>query len=182
MKIKEFNNIKITIEKLSKKDLNQPNKFQAFINSLVKENVQIKENKKKTLKEETEWLKENLNKIKKHKTVFLVAKYNNKIIGSTSINLHRGKEEHVAEFGISILKDYRGIGLGEYLTTEIIKLSKTQLQPKPKIIRLSVFPTNKAAISLYEKMGFKKVAQIPKQLFHKGKFFNEIIMLLHLKS
>ncbi|PIV12707.1 MAG: GNAT family N-acetyltransferase, partial [Candidatus Nealsonbacteria bacterium CG03_land_8_20_14_0_80_36_12] len=49
---------------------------------------------------------------------------------------------------------------------------------KPKIIRLSVFPTNKAAIGLYKKLGFKKVAKISKQIQYKGKLVDEIIMLL----
>jgi ribosomal protein S18 acetylase RimI-like enzyme len=59
-------------------------------------------------------------------------------------------------------------------------LAKKELQPKPKIIRLSVFPTNKPAIGLYKKYGFKKAARIPKQLQDKGKLLDEIIMLLEL--
>jgi len=54
------------------------------------------------------------------------------------------------------------------------------LKPKPKIIRLNVFPTNKPAISLYRKFGFKKVAKIPKQISYLGKLIDEIIMLRRL--
>jgi len=181
MKIKKFDNTEIIVRSLSQKDLKQAKKFQFFINSLVKENVQIKINKKKSLKEELDWLKEYLAKIKKKRVVFLVAEHNNQIVGSTGIELSRGKREHVGEFGISILKDYRGIGLGKYLMSEVIKLAKRELKPKPKIIRLSVFSTNKPAISLYKKMGFKMVAKIPKQINHKGRLIDEVIMLLYLK-
>lgn len=181
MKAKKINNKEIIIRHLSKKDLKQVKKFQTFINSLVKEDVQIKINKKKSLKEELNWLKEHLNKIKKHKAVFLVAEYNTAIIGSTGIDLNRGKKEHVGEFGITIHQDYRGVGLGKYLMGEVIKLAKRQLKPKPKIIRLSVFSTNKPAISLYKKMGFKIVAKIPEQINYKGKLIDEIIMLLFLR-
>lgn len=180
MKIKKFANKKIIIQSLSKKDLKQAKKFQIFINSLIKESVQIKINKKKSLKEELSWLKEHLEKIKKHKVVFLVAEYNNKIIGATGVELSRGKKEHVGEFGISIQKDFRGIGLGKYLIGEVLELAQTRLKPKPQIIRLSVFATNELAIKLYEKCGFLKVARIPKQVQHKGKLIDEIIMLLYL--
>jgi len=54
------------------------------------------------------------------------------------------------------------------------------LKPKPKIIRLNLFPTNKPAIALYRKYGFKKVATIPKQIEFQGKLLDEIIMLLNL--
>lgn len=180
MKTKKFNNKQIIIRSLSQKDFKQTKKFQTFINALIKENVQIKINKKKSLKEELNWLKEHLEKIKKRKAVFLVAEHNNEIVGSTGINLQRGKKEHVGEFGISIHKDYRGIGLGGCLMGEIINLAKKQLKPRPKIIRLSVFITNKSAISLYKKMGFKIVAKIPKQFNHKGKLIDEIIMIKEL--
>jgi len=84
------------------------------------------------------------------------------------------------EFGITIRKDYRRIGLGNYLMKEIIKLAKKELKPKPKIIRLSVFSNNKPAINLYKKHGFKKVAVIPDQLQYKGRLVDQAVMLLYL--
>jgi ribosomal protein S18 acetylase RimI-like enzyme len=107
-----------------------------------------------------------------------LAECDDKVIGTTGIDLHRGREAHVGEFGITIKNGYRGIGLGKHLMKEIIKLAKKELKPKPKIIRLSVFPTNKAAIGLYKKLGFKKVAKIPKQIQYKEKLVDEIIILL----
>ncbi|MDD5606780.1 MAG: GNAT family N-acetyltransferase [Candidatus Pacebacteria bacterium] len=168
----------IIIRKLSQKDLKQVKKFQIFINSLIQEKAQISLNKKLTLRQETDWLKNSLKQIKQKKLVFLIAEHNNEIIGTTGINLNTGRKEHVGGFGIMISKDCRGIGLGNFLMTEIIKLAKKKL--KSKIIRLSVFSINKPAISLYKKQGFKKVATIPKQLQYKGKLINEIVMILGL--
>jgi ribosomal protein S18 acetylase RimI-like enzyme len=45
---------------------------------------------------------------------------------------------------------------------------------------LSVFSTNKPAIGLYKKYGFKTVTKIPKQIQYQGKLIDEIIMLLDL--
>ena len=64
---------------------------------------------------------------------------------------------------------------------EIIKMAKTQLKPKSKVIQLSVFASNTPAINLYKKIGFKKVAVIPKVLIYKNKFEDEIIMHYQIK-
>ena len=180
MKNKTFGNKKIIIRKLSKNDLRNAKKFQDFINSLIEEEAKIMFNKKFSLKEEKKWIEEKLRKIKSQKTVFLVAEDNDIVVGTTGIDLRIGRQSHVGEFGITIRKGYRGIGLGSYLADKIIKLAKKKLKPKPKIIRLNVFPTNKPAIALYRKYGFKKVATIPKQIEFQGKLLDEIIMLLNL--
>jgi ribosomal protein S18 acetylase RimI-like enzyme len=180
MKIKIFGNKKIKIRKISRKDLKNVRKFQEYINSLVKESAQIQKNKKATLKEEKEWIKSRLKKAGNRQEVTLVAEYEGEIIGSASIKLDWGRQSHVGHFGISIRKGYRRMGLGTYLTKEIIKLAKKELKPSPKMIRLSVFSTNKPAIAFYKKLGFKKVAQIPKQIKFMDKLVDEIIMLLEL--
>ena len=180
MEIKIFNRKRIKIRKISKKDLRNVEKFQDFINSLIKKGAQIMMNKKFSLKEEKKWLKEQLKKIKKHKKVSLIAEHNNMVVGNTDIDLKIGRQSHIGEFGITIRDGYRGIGLGSYLMNKIIKLAKKELKPQPKIIRLGVFSTNKPAIGLYKKFGFKKVAKIPKQIAIKGKLVDEIIMLLEL--
>lgn len=180
MRSKNFGNKRITIRKLSKRDLRNVKEFQDFINSLIGEDAQISLNKKLSFREERKWLKEQFQRIKNKKTVFLVVELDNKVIGTTEINLDMGRKSHIGNFGITIRKGYRGIGLGTYLTREIIKLAKKELKPKPKIIRLSVFSTNKPALGLYKKFGFKKVAKIPKQIQYKGKLIDEIIMLLEL--
>ena len=154
--------------------------FQSFVNSLVKEDAKIRMNKKRTEKEEKLWLKEKLDEISKQKSVLLVAEDNGIIIGTTGIDLDRGRQNHIGGFGITIRKDYRGMGLGECLMREVIKLAQRELKPKPKIIRLSVFPNNKPAIELYQKLGFKKVAKIPKQFQYKGELVDEVVMLLYL--
>jgi len=177
---KTFNDKKIIIRKLSKKDLRNVKKFQDFINSFVEEDAQIMMNERISLKGEEKWLEEKLGKIKKKKAVFLVAEYNNLGIGTMGIDLNVWRQNHIGDLGITIRNGYRGIGLGSCLMKEGIKLAQRELKPRPKIIRLSVLPTNEPAIALYKKFGFKKVAQIPKQLQYKGKLIDEIIMLKFL--
>ncbi len=166
---KIFNGKKINIGLLSKKDLKAPKKFQDFINSFIEEKAQIALNKKLSLKEEREFLKSTLKRIKTHTGIFIIAEHNQSVAGTVGIELKGNRQNHVGEYGITVRKDYRGIGLGGYLTNQIIKLAKKQLKPSPKNIRLSVFSTNKPAITLYKKCGFKKVAEIPKQMEYKEK-------------
>jgi ribosomal protein S18 acetylase RimI-like enzyme len=175
---KILDNKKITIRQFSKSDLKKAEQFRDFINSFVEEDAQIIINEKISLKGEKKWLKDKLEYIKKKKAVFLVAEHNSVIIGTTGIDSRIWRQSHIGEFGITIKKGYRGIGLGTYLMKEIIKLAKGKLKPKPRILRLTVFPTNKPAMGLYKKLGFKVVAKIPKQIQYKGRLISEVIMLL----
>lgn len=121
-----------------------------------------------------------MEKANKHKAVLIVAKEKDKIIATAGIDLKNGRQNHIGEFGIAIRKGYRGIGLGSYLTGEIIKLAKKELKPKPKILLLEVFSINKPAINLYKKFGFRIVVRIPEQIQYKGKLITEIIMIKRL--
>jgi len=180
METKIFDDKKIKIRRILKSDLRKVKEFQDYINLLVEESAQIQMNKKATLKEEKEWVKEKLKRKKERKEIALVAEYEGKIVGSAQITSNWGRQSHVGDFGISVRKGFRNIGLGTYLAKEIIKLAKKELKPRPKIIRLSAYATNKPAIEFYENLGFKKVARIPKQGKIKGKLVAEVIMLREL--
>jgi len=180
METKIFGDKRIIIRELMKKDLSRSKKFQNYINSLIAERAKILYKTKHTIKDEKEWLKKKLNEVLRRKLVLLIAEHGDMIVGKTEIGLEREKKDHVGGLGISIGKGYRGIGLGKYLTTEVIKLAEKKLKPSPKIIKLEVFVNNKPAINLYKKLGFKIVARIPKQIQYKGKLIDEFIMLKFL--
>lgn len=180
MKTKIFGDKKITIRKISNKDLRNVKKFQDFINSFVEEDAKIAMNKKLSLREEREWMKDVLKKLKFRKEIFLFAECDNKIIGTTSIELDRWRKSHIGNFGITIRDGYRRMGLGKYLMGKILKLARKELKPKPKIIKLTVHLNNKPAIKLYKKYSFEKIATIPKQIQYKGKLLDEIIMILEI--
>lgn len=55
---------------------------------------------------------------------------------------------------IAVGKKYQGMGMGSILLQECLSKNKTYF--------LEVFKTNKKAISLYKKCGFKKIKQIGK--------------------
>jgi len=100
---------------------------------------------------------------------------NDKIVGHVSVELNKYRRSHIGKLAVGIISGYKGIGLGEYLATEVINLAKKELGTK--IIQLEVYVDNKSAINLYKKLGFKKVARLPKQIQYKGKLIDKFIMI-----
>lgn len=85
--------------------------------------------------------------------LLLLAFDQDKVIGMASI---KGNNEwqlrHVGEIGISILKDYWGLGLGSILLEELLDwVKETKLLTR---IELTVQVRNERAIGLYQKFGF----------------------------
>jgi len=175
MIIKIFKGKKIKVREINYNDLKRAKEFLDYINSFIEEKAKILINKKLTLEEERKWIEKALKEKRRKERIMLIAQEGKKIVGITSVTLKKGRQSHVGEFGISVRREYRGMGLGKFLMKEVLKLAKKRL--KPKIIRLSVFANNKIAQSLYKKFGFKKIAKIPKQIHYKRKFVDEIVMI-----
>jgi hypothetical protein len=121
-----------------------------------------------------EWSK-TIREIKNRKGLIIVAQVNNKPIGMAY--LVRGKFEknrHIAFLGITILKGFRRIGVGTAMMNYLSEWAKKQEELEK--ISLTVFSTNKPAISLYRKLGFEIEGISKKQYKIEGKYIDEIIM------
>jgi len=178
--IKNFNNQKITIRFLQQGDLRKTKQFQMFINRLIDEGAPMKVNQKLSLKQEQEWLKKQLTKIKAKKSIILVAEAGGEIVANCGVDADWGRRSHIGKFCIAVDKDFRSCGIGGAIAREIISLSSKKLGAK--ILRLSVYPTNKKAIKFYQKLGFKKVSIIPRQIQSDNKLIPEIVMLRDLSK
>jgi ribosomal protein S18 acetylase RimI-like enzyme len=80
---------------------------------------------------------------------------------------------HAGEFGIAVLPQFRGNGIGSALLDSVLGVASDKGFKK---VNLSVFHTNKHAINLYKRFGFKKVGRKSKQFYLKGKYIDEILM------
>lgn len=90
----------------------------------------------------------------------------------------REKTRHRAEFGISIIKEFWGIGIGSALTRECIECAKKAgfLQ-----LELEVVSENKNAIKLYQKYGFVEFGRNPRGFkTREGKWQELVLMRLEL--
>ncbi len=167
----ELNNKSITLRKPKSSDI-EP--LLQFINSIAQEDLMVNTNRKLTLKEEKKWLKTSLNEIRKNKLHLLVADYKGEIIGDVSVSKNDFRQSHVAVFGISIKRGYRNIGLGTAMSKTIIEIAKKD--PDIKVLYLDVFINNKDAMRFYKRLGFKKIARLPKRMFYKGKYVDKLVM------
>lgn len=91
----------------------------------------------------------------------------------------RKKIMHVASLGVSVLKEYWGIGIGKQLMKMLIYHAHET--KTIKVIRLDVRADNEKAIHLYKKLGFKEIGYFKKAFVIQGEYFDEIMMNLYLE-
>lgn len=92
----------------------------------------------------------------------------------------RERYRHRATFGISVLKEYWGLGIGSLLLAAIISGAR---EMGLEMLELEVVCTNERAIALYEKFGFRRYGTRPHSFkYRDGSYADEYLMLLELKA
>lgn len=152
-----------------------------YINDLSKEKTFIRfQGEIITVEEETRYLEKQMERISKKQTVQLLALCDSRVIGISSVELRDKIEKHIGIFGITVAKEFRGLGLGHKLMQAVLDEAIKEL-PGLKLITLEVYEINKVARSLYEDMGFKQYGLLPKGIKYKGRYFNRILMFKKVK-
>lgn len=109
------------------------------------------------------------------RNLFLVAEVDGRIVGFSRCegnDLKRTK--HRIEFGVCILKDYWGFGIGTLFLEESISWATANRISK---ITLLVLESNEKAIQLYKKYGFKVEGMLKNdKILSDGKYYNTVIM------
>lgn len=148
-----------------------------IVNSIVDEGVDIAASQKVTREQETEWFRQRLPLMEKGEVLGLVAEVDGKVITRSELTKYTGYSNHVGNIYIGIKKDYRDIGIG----TEIMKTLISQAKDMGlMMLELAVVSTNRNAVHVYQKVGFKKTGRIPKFYYKNGQFADEIIMVKEL--
>jgi len=145
-----------------------------YINSLIEGGARLVFVKKIKKKDEIIYLKEQIKKLKQGKTIDIIIEINKKIIGKGDIWVGIGTGSHIAEIGLGLMKDFRGLGIAKRLMQTLMKMAKQKW--KIKLVKLRVCKDNKRARKLYKSLGFKYTGKIPKGLKYKGKYYDELIM------
>jgi len=109
------------------------------------------------------------------RNIFLVSEVEGKIVGFARIQGNTlSRFRHKAEFGICILKDYWGYGIGQVLLENILMWADSAGIKK---ISLTVIETNVKAIELYRRYDFVEEGLLINDRIHKdGKYYNTVIM------
>ncbi len=91
------------------------------------------------------------------------------------------KEQHRASLrSMYVRPTYRRAGIGRVLVQA--QLDAARALPGLRQITLAVTAGNTAAITLYESCGFRSYGVAPEALYVDGRYFDEILMVLHLQS
>lgn len=111
---------------------------------------------------------------------FLSAWVGGRLVGNASfypVGPHL-KVKHRASFGIAIIKEYWGRGLGEVLLNEIVVAAASAGYEQ---IELEVVADNARAVALYEKCGFIRYGTRPNAFQYKdGGYSDEHLMVRKL--
>lgn len=120
---------------------------------------------KKLIKDDTESIS----------NLFLVAVVDEKIVGFPRCEGYKLKRmSHQVEFGVCVLKEYWGYGIGKNLLKESIHWADSNHFKK---ITLRVLETNDKAIRLYKKYGFEVEGILKNdKILSDGKYYNTILM------
>ena len=93
--------------------------------------------------------------------------------GITSLGT-RYKVRHRAEFGISILKEFWGLGIGKALTNACISCAK---EAGYEQLELEVVAENTSAVARYKKAGFVEFGRNPKGFKSRISGYQELVSM-----
>jgi RimJ/RimL family protein N-acetyltransferase len=109
------------------------------------------------------------------RNIFLVALVDGRIVGySRCEGTYLKRVAHKVEFGVCVLKDFWGYGIGKNLLKESISWAD---RSGIKKITLHVLEANSKAIDLYKKFGFTSEGVLKNdKLLSDGKYYNTVVM------
>ena len=106
--------------------------------------------------------------------VELVAVVDGQIVGSAGVTVVGGRRKvaHRARFGISILKEYWGMGIGRVLMDACIDCVRRACYAQ---LELEVVADNERALSLYRRTGFEEYGRNPRGYRSAASGYQELV-------
>ena len=134
--------------------------------------------KRPNMKKQRKWFSGFMKDIKAGRVLACVAEVDSKVIGWCTVNtlVPGSPVDHRASLGISVMKEFRGCGIG----TSLLKATLKACRGKFEIIELDVFSNNKRAIRLYRRFGFTRYGHLPSATKRAGRYFDQDLMYLKL--
>ena len=107
----------------------------------------------------------------------IIAVVDGKVAGTAGIEAvgTKYKVRHRAEFGISVLREYWGVGLGRALTNACIRCARDAGYAQ---LELNVVAENQRALSLYRDVGFVEFGRNPRGFNSRTSGFQELVYML----
>ena len=107
----------------------------------------------------------------------LIAIVDGKVVGTSGIEAvgKKYKVKHRAEFGISVLKEYWGLGVGRALTEACIQCARNAGYEQ---LELNAVAANDTALSLYRSLGFEEFGRNPAGFKSRISGYQELVYML----
>ena len=157
----------------------------SYINELSKEDTYITFSGEEITKEkEADFLANRFKEMEFGDCVMLIAVIEGKIAGIVDVGRDkrgRSRTKHVTQLGISVRKQFRGLGLGRALLKTIITEVRQKLEGI-KMITLEVYSENERAINLYKSEGFEEYGRLRKGVYYRGRYIDGVKMVLYLEE
>ena len=106
----------------------------------------------------------------------LLAEVDGRIVGTAGIDRvgKYDKVKHRASFGISVAREYWGLGVGRAMTRACIECARSVGYAQ---LELDVIAENKSARALYESVGFSEYGRNPKGFRSRLTGWQEIVLM-----
>lgn len=123
--------------------------------------------------QEAQFLQE---KTESAKEIEIIALADGRVVGTAGIEAlgAKYKVRHRAEIGISVLKEYWGLGLGRALMEACIQCAREAGYAQ---LELDVVADNARALELYQKLGFVEYGRNPRGFRSRGTGFQELVLM-----
>jgi len=133
---------------------------------------------RQVLREDTtdpEVIKRWVQEIDYNKVYPILAEHRGRIVGDATLHMKQyGWQRHIGEIRIVIDKEFRGQGLGKVMIHELInKATGIGLHH----IQLSLVETQVKEIKIFERMGFQKIATLPKYIIDVSGHEHDLIIM-----
>lgn len=123
--------------------------------------------------QESQFLK---GKAESENEIQLVAVVDGAVVGTAGITAigTKYKVRHRAEFGVSVAKDFWGLGIGQAFMTACIECARAAGYSQ---LELEVVAENARAVSMYQKAGFVEYGRNPKGFLSRVTGFQEVLYM-----
>ncbi len=108
--------------------------------------------------------------------ILIIPEVEGQIIGLMDFNSGtKIRNAHTGAFGMSILPEFRGIGVGAKMLAALLDWAETN--PRIEKVSLKVQAKNEIAISLYKKFGFEIEGQEIKAIKFRDDHYDDVLLM-----
>jgi len=131
-----------------------------------------------TAEQELDYIQNSIASMNEGNSLHLLAEFEGKVVAvcdARRVLSLKTRSAHIAQFGLTVAREFRSEGLGEAIFRLAIDLVPVYM-PNIRLLKLGVFSPNQAGIALYRKLGFTQYGVLPGGILYRGKFVDHILM------